>query len=599
MYNKIPPFLLIFLLILFGRSYGFEVNIYGNVSDTNGTSISDAIVRIISESGDIVRTANTNESGNYSITFDINESGIDDGNSVPDNIKLYQNSPNPFRPITCIPFELQEPGNVQIAIYNTLGQKIYTVADGYFSKGYSQVFWNGLNREGTQLPSGIYIYRLESQGEIRSGKMLLQEGESSISIGNVNKSTRNLLHKSQAMLIEKIYNLEAEKEGYFPTVDSSFTITSEDISIEKNLILEDCSLDCLSIYASVDGNFTGIWVFDANSLEIIDNLELDSYPFSYEISSDNSTWYYSTMNLSYTNSITAIDAHTKSISSQIDTRNRNFIMDHSKNLIINYYGSDFIDFYDAQTLTLFNMDSLGLGPEGVNKVVSSETDGRIYSFHISQDGTGIMIYNTESFQIEQIIKLSENEIRNKGMSPADLKLSPDGNYLYATVYNWSDPNASGWYGSFHVIDLSTNQIIFEHICGSYSQMGVSPDGRYVYVSDPAGYLYEMMPTNHVLRYDINSREMELFINGPDDIGLVSFRDDYIYFITDQIVIAPDNRTMFITLGGAVKTADGKDIHMAKIDTYTKRILDYYAIPRDYRGYITSQMKRLRLGKYPL
>lgn len=591
MYNKISPILIIIIFLLsYGKVFSSEVTICGNVSDQEGRDIPEAIVRIISESGDIVRTANTNENGNYSIIFDINESGINDVNSVPDNIKLYQNSPNPFRPVTCIPFELSEPGNVQITIFNTLGQKINTLTNGFFSEGYSQVFWNGLNRDGTPLPSGIYIYRLEFQGEVRSGKMLLQEGESSIRIENFNKPIQNSLYKSQKALIEKTYYLEAEKGGYFPTVDSSFTITSEDISFEKNLILEDCSLDSFALYASIDGNPRGLWIFDANNLNKIDSLEMDWVPFYFDISSDNSTWY-STLN---TNNIISIDAETKIINKQVNTRNYEIILDPLKEYVITYRGSDYIQFYDAQTLTLTYEDSIGLGT--IRKMVASPTENIVYAFISTDQGTKIMVYNTHDHQLEQVIELTDNEVRSTGMAPADLDISPDGNYLFATVFNWSDPNVSGWYGSFHAIDLSTNQVVAEHLCGKYSQMGVSPDGKYVYISDPAGYTYELIPTNQVLCYDVISKDIEVFIDGSIDIGLKPMGDSD-YFITDQVVIAPDSRTMFITIAGAVTTADDKDIHMVKIDTKTKKILDYYAIPRDYRGYITSEIKRLRSGKY--
>ena len=352
-------------------------------------------------------------------------------------------------------------------------------------------------------------------------------------------------------------------------------------------------LDNFALFASIDGNPRGLWIFDANTFEKIDSLEMDWVPLVFDISDDNSTWY-STLN---NKDIIAIDANTKAIDMQITTRNYDPILDWQKKHIITYYGSDYIQFYDVQTFELVYEDSLGLGWEGIRMMVASPIEDKVYAFHISEQGTGIMIYNTLNYQIEQVIELSDNIERNRGMSPTDISVSPDGNYLFITVYNWSDPNAPSWYGSFHVIDLSANQVVAEYSCGTYAQMGVSPDGSYIYLSDPAGYLIESHPSNQVLRYDITSQTMEVFIDGPADIGLKSSNNDNIYFITDQIIIAPDNRTMFITLGGAVTTATGKDIHMAKIDIRTKKVLEYFAIPRDYRGYITSEIRKLKLNKY--
>lgn len=285
-----------------------------------------------------------------------------------------------------------------------------------------------------------------------------------------------------------------------------------------------------------------------------------------------------------------IDAETKVINKQVNTRNYEIILDPLKEKVITYRGSDYIQFYDAQTLTLTFEDSIGLGT--IRKMVASTAKNEVYAFISTEQGTKIIVYNTHDYRLEQIIALSDNETRNNGMTPVDLDISPDGNNLYATVFNWSDPDAPGWYGSFHAIDLLTNQVDTEFVCGAYSQIGVAPDGKYVYLTDPAGYTYELMPTNQVLRYDVISKEIEVFIDGSIDIGLKPMGDSD-YFITDQIVIAPDSRTMFITIAGAVTTADGNDIHIAKIDTKTKRILDYYAIPRDYRGYITSEIRRLR------
>jgi photosystem II stability/assembly factor-like uncharacterized protein len=70
---------------------------------------------------------------------------------------LSQNYPNPFNPSTTIKYSLPKPGNVKLSIYNSIGSKVATLVDEYKPAGDYSVEFNGSN-----LASGIYLYRLES-----------------------------------------------------------------------------------------------------------------------------------------------------------------------------------------------------------------------------------------------------------------------------------------------------------------------------------------------------------------------------------------------------------------------------------------------------
>lgn len=88
---------------------------------------------------------------------------------IPSGFTLNQNFPNPFNPTTVISFGVPVPGSrVSIDIYNTLGQKVMTLVDGYYSAGTHAVTFDGGN-----LPSGAYIYRLETQKGNLFRKMVL------------------------------------------------------------------------------------------------------------------------------------------------------------------------------------------------------------------------------------------------------------------------------------------------------------------------------------------------------------------------------------------------------------------------------------------
>ena len=87
---------------------------------------------------------------------------------TPKQYKLYQNYPNPFNPSTTIKFGLPKGNNVNLTIYNILGQKIKTIINGFLEAGYHTFTFDGAN-----LPSGTYIYCLQIPNFIQTKKMLL------------------------------------------------------------------------------------------------------------------------------------------------------------------------------------------------------------------------------------------------------------------------------------------------------------------------------------------------------------------------------------------------------------------------------------------
>jgi len=86
----------------------------------------------------------------------------------PDRVRLKNNYPNPFNPSTTIRFELPQASDVQLSVYNTIGQKVSTLVNQNMSAGSHSITFNA---EG--LPSGVYIYRLKAEGFSQSRKMLL------------------------------------------------------------------------------------------------------------------------------------------------------------------------------------------------------------------------------------------------------------------------------------------------------------------------------------------------------------------------------------------------------------------------------------------
>ncbi len=83
---------------------------------------------------------------------------------LPINFTLEQNYPNPFNPSTTIMYSLPVESKVKLSIFNALGEEIAVLLNEVIAAGYHQNEWNGLNSSGNKVSSGIYFYRIETEG---------------------------------------------------------------------------------------------------------------------------------------------------------------------------------------------------------------------------------------------------------------------------------------------------------------------------------------------------------------------------------------------------------------------------------------------------
>ena len=72
--------------------------------------------------------------------------------------------PNPFQPRTTLVYDLPEAGRVSLTVYDVRGRRVATIADAHQSAGRHSVEWNGADRNGRALPSGVYMIRMEAGG---------------------------------------------------------------------------------------------------------------------------------------------------------------------------------------------------------------------------------------------------------------------------------------------------------------------------------------------------------------------------------------------------------------------------------------------------
>lgn len=87
---------------------------------------------------------------------------------MPLSFSLSDNFPNPFNPSTRIRYSVVEAGNVRLEVYSLSGEKIFTLVNGYQPAGSYEV-----DVTFVSAPSGLYLYRLESAGNVLVKKMSL------------------------------------------------------------------------------------------------------------------------------------------------------------------------------------------------------------------------------------------------------------------------------------------------------------------------------------------------------------------------------------------------------------------------------------------
>ncbi len=104
------------------------------------------------------------ESGSGSSPTDVTELS-----TSPASFALRQNYPNPFNPSTTITFDVAKEARMSLKVFNILGQEVATLLDGIKSPGSYAA-----RLDGTNLPSGVYIYRLQSStGDVQARSMIL------------------------------------------------------------------------------------------------------------------------------------------------------------------------------------------------------------------------------------------------------------------------------------------------------------------------------------------------------------------------------------------------------------------------------------------
>jgi len=97
---------------------------------------------------------------------------------LPVSNEICQNFPNPFNPETWIPYQLRQESDVVIRIHDASGKLVRSLKLGHKPAGYyldhaKATYWDGMNKSGESVSSGVYFYTIQAGDFVDTRKMTL------------------------------------------------------------------------------------------------------------------------------------------------------------------------------------------------------------------------------------------------------------------------------------------------------------------------------------------------------------------------------------------------------------------------------------------
>ena len=156
---------------------GSKPNRWGDYSGTCLDPTDDNIFWIFNEYAWTRGSESGGEDGRWGTgwaSYTFNPVGISNSeNTTPDRYVLKQNYPNPFNPTTNIEYNLKHSTHVLLRVFNALGEEVNILVDEIKNAGTNKIQWHGTNEKGEKVPSGIYLYRIDTDDWKHSQKMVL------------------------------------------------------------------------------------------------------------------------------------------------------------------------------------------------------------------------------------------------------------------------------------------------------------------------------------------------------------------------------------------------------------------------------------------
>lgn len=157
----------------------FFANLVFEMQEIEGLSIITSLLPAYTSLYWRVASQNSFGNSNFSGTYRFTTGDWVDNDDIlnpPAITNLAQNRPNPFNPETTISFSLKKPNApASLKVYNTRGQLIRKLFDGIPGKQELVLVWDGKDEHGVLQPSGIYLYRLETESKFLTRKMIMSK----------------------------------------------------------------------------------------------------------------------------------------------------------------------------------------------------------------------------------------------------------------------------------------------------------------------------------------------------------------------------------------------------------------------------------------
>jgi hypothetical protein len=137
-----------------------------------GLSRDSKVYAIIDDANDVPEIHENNNIGWALINPNLSTATSNEGviTELPEKSTLYQNYPNPFNPATTIRFELNSSMDVRLEVFDITGRKVAMLIDSRMTPGFHEVRF-----DASAISSGLYFYRLQTQGAVQTKKMILMK----------------------------------------------------------------------------------------------------------------------------------------------------------------------------------------------------------------------------------------------------------------------------------------------------------------------------------------------------------------------------------------------------------------------------------------
>ncbi len=155
-----------------GTGSGAVVEVTFQVSSSApvGTTIQLSFVDLVVATGGGLAVPANGTSGVVDLVVGVDQ----EATALPSTFDLKQNYPNPFNPTTTIGFDVPENSQIQVSIYNVLGQELRSLVNRYYTAGRYRVVWDATDNSGNKVVSGVYFYRMTSDnGYSKTRKLVL------------------------------------------------------------------------------------------------------------------------------------------------------------------------------------------------------------------------------------------------------------------------------------------------------------------------------------------------------------------------------------------------------------------------------------------